>query len=231
MESCIKENICFGGSELSSTSNHYHLISTASPTAYHYLLIQLTFFSLQPLPCLSVLPTTVTATPTSSANMALRLLPGPLPLPTRHTMALPLTRLRFCKFYSDTSSLAPYSTLHHNPPLTNNLPTHSNGLHPTTSVTDPDATPHVTVRLTNATLREQRSWYVLHWRPSGNSVVLPRADNEAANNKRRADRRAKKLRQRAREQEKKKKDDKDGGGGGGSASTTTTTTKRKVGKK
>ncbi|KAH6627444.1 hypothetical protein F5144DRAFT_272955 [Chaetomium tenue] len=108
-----------------------------------------------------------------------------------------------------------------------------NGLHPTTSPADPDTTPHVTVRLTNATLRAQNSWYVLHWRPNGGSVVLPRADNEAANNKRRADRRAKKLRQRQRkEEEKKKKDDEGKGGGGGGASTTTTTTKKKaVGKK
>ena len=34
MKSCIKEDIYFGSSELSSTSNHHHLISAAFPTAF-----------------------------------------------------------------------------------------------------------------------------------------------------------------------------------------------------
>ncbi|KAH6839524.1 hypothetical protein B0I37DRAFT_449432 [Chaetomium sp. MPI-CAGE-AT-0009] len=103
-----------------------------------------------------------------------------------------------------------------------------NGLHPTTSPADPDTTPHVTVRLTNATLRGQNSWYVLHWRPNGGSVVLPRADNAAANEKRRADRRAKKLRQRQRKEDEKKKKDGDGKGGGAAGATSSASTARKV---
>jgi hypothetical protein len=126
-----------------------------------------------------------------------------------------------------------------NPPLTH-PPSHSNGLHPTTSPADPDHTPHVTVRLTNATLRGQASWYVLHWRPNGGSVVLPRADNEAANAKRREERRKKKLRQRAKKEEEKKDGNGKGGGGGAAGGSTakvastgggTASTARKAGTK
>ena len=100
-------------------------------------------------------------------------------------------------------------------------------MHPTSSVADPNRDPHVTIRLTNATLRAARQWYVLHWRPTaGASVVLPRPDNQASNEKRRADRKAKKQRQRDRK--KKEDEDKKKGGGGGAAGAATPAKKKVV---
>ncbi|KAK4039483.1 hypothetical protein C8A01DRAFT_36521 [Parachaetomium inaequale] len=104
-----------------------------------------------------------------------------------------------------------------------------NGMHPTTSTADPNPAHHVTVRLTNPTLRAAHQWYVLHWRPTaGESVVLPRPDNQASNDKRRADRRAKKLRQREAARKKKEEDDKKKRGGGGGAAGAATTAKKAI---
>ncbi len=96
----------------------------------------------------------------------------------------------------------------------------SNGLHPTTSAHDPNLDPHVTVQLSTPTLRAQRQWYVLHWRPDGGSMVLPRPDSEEANEKRKAIRKAKKQRQ-----QQRSKDAKGSGGGRGGGSGASTTVK------
>lgn len=48
-------------------------------------------------------------------------------------------------------------------------------------------------------LRATNSWYTLHWRPGGGSVVLQQPDNEASNNSRRDRAKAKKQRRRERE--------------------------------
>lgn len=97
------------------------------------------------------------------------------------------------------------------------LDQNSNGLHPTTSTWDPDSVPHVTIRLSTPTLRGQQSWHVLHWRPTGQSRVAPRPDNETSNNKRRADRKAKKQRQLQRKRDGKDKDGKEGAAGAAGA--------------
>ncbi|KAJ5522863.1 uncharacterized protein N7503_006536 [Penicillium pulvis] len=74
-----------------------------------------------------------------------------------------------------------------------------NGLHPTTSTHDPNPVPHVTVRLSNPSLRSQRTWYILHWRVGGGSVFLPRPDNEDSNRRRQMRRKEKKQRRQERE--------------------------------
>lgn len=84
-----------------------------------------------------------------------------------------------------------------------------NGLHPTTSQYDGNTDPHVTIRLSNATLRGQRSWYILHWRPGGGSVILPNPDNEDDNLKRRQKRKDKKKRQQDRKRDEKGRKDSD----------------------
>ncbi|KAJ9315857.1 hypothetical protein DTO271D3_3835 [Paecilomyces variotii] len=82
-----------------------------------------------------------------------------------------------------------------------------NGLHPTTSVHDPDPSPHVTVRLSDPSLRNRQAWYVLHWRPdNGRSMILRRTDDEPSNQRRRRQRKEKKKRRRARKKEREKKD-------------------------
>jgi len=68
----------------------------------------------------------------------------------------------------------------------------------------------VTIRLSNATLRDQRSWYILHWRPGGSSEILPNPDNEDANLKRRKARKDKKKRQQDRKRDEKGRKDYDG---------------------
>ena len=86
---------------------------------------------------------------------------------------------------------------------------YSNGLHPTTSTWDPNPVPHVTIRLSTPALRAQESWYVLHWRPNGQSRVAPQPDNKKSNDKRKADRKRKKQ---AQLQRKRDGNDKDGPG-------------------
>ena len=102
----------------------------------------------------------------------------------------------------------------------------SNGLHGTTGQWDHNEVEHVTVRLSNPTLRAANSWYTLHWRLGGGSVVLQQPDNETSNIVRRERAKAKKQRKREREQarkEQQKKDedrkDKDGNAGGTPVST------------
>jgi len=98
----------------------------------------------------------------------------------------------------------------------------SNGLHESTSRWDPDPTPHATILLSNAQLREEGAWFTLHWRPgSGRSVISPLSDNTELHEQNKAVRKAKKQRQQARKRERKDKD-KDGGAGGSGIATTTT---------
>ncbi|KAK3167547.1 hypothetical protein OEA41_010674 [Lepraria neglecta] len=100
-----------------------------------------------------------------------------------------------------------------------------NGLHGTTSQWDHNEVEHVTVRLSTPTLRAANSWYTLHWRPGGGSVVLQQPDDEASNITRRDRAKAKKQRRRERKQAKKEqqkdedKKDKDGNTGGTPVST------------
>ena len=82
----------------------------------------------------------------------------------------------------------------------------SNGLHPTTSTWDSNPVPHVTVRLSTPALRAQERWYILHWRPNGQSRVAPQPDNKQANDKRRADRKKKKAAQLQRKRDRKDQD-------------------------
>jgi hypothetical protein len=89
-----------------------------------------------------------------------------------------------------------------------------NGLHGEPGQNDPHPELHVTIRLSNPALREQRMWYILHWRPIGTSIILPRPDSEERNLHRRNRRREKKQRQRLR---KKLQKDHDNQGGSGSA--------------
>ncbi|KAJ6027409.1 uncharacterized protein N7446_003997 [Penicillium canescens] len=74
-----------------------------------------------------------------------------------------------------------------------------NGLHPTKSTHDPNPAPHVTVRLSTPSLRSQRMWYILHWRVSDGSVLLPQPDNEESNRRRQMRRREKKQRRQERD--------------------------------
>jgi hypothetical protein len=102
----------------------------------------------------------------------------------------------------------------------------STGLHESTSRWDPDRTPHATIRLSNAQLREEDTWFTLHWRPgSGGSMISPLPDNTELHEQNKAVRKAKKQRQQARKRERKrerKDKDKDGGAGGSGTATTTT---------
>jgi hypothetical protein len=88
----------------------------------------------------------------------------------------------------------------------------------TTSRWDPNEVEHATVRLSTPTLRAANSWYTLHWRPGGGSVIPQQLDNEDSNTIRRERAKAKKQRKviAKKEQEKKDKDkkDKDGNAGG-----------------
>src|SRR2546423_11859100 len=79
----------------------------------------------------------------------------------------------------------------------------------TTSRWDPNEAKHVTVRLSTPTLRAANSWYTLHWRPGGGSVVLPQPDDEASNTISRERAKAKKQRRREREKAKKEQEKKD----------------------
>ena len=96
-----------------------------------------------------------------------------------------------------------------------------NGLHPTTSSQDPDPIPYVTVRLSNAPLRQLDQWYILYWRLNGGSYVFERTDNETANANRRLRRKQKKQRRRERRQGDKRVGGQRGGRGsrGGASGT------------
>jgi len=85
----------------------------------------------------------------------------------------------------------------------------SNGLHPTTSTRDPNRDPHVTVRLSNAGLRQQNSWYTLHWCPNVGSVVPQHPDNLASQETRRAKSKQKKQKRQGKKWQDNDKD-KDG---------------------
>jgi hypothetical protein len=93
------------------------------------------------------------------------------------------------------------------------LDRNSNGFHSTTSGWDPNPVDHVTVRLSNAELRERKSWYTLHWRPNGGSRVGPRLDSEEAHNGKKKDRKEKNQRYQA-NKKRRDRDGKDGPEGG-----------------
>lgn len=90
------------------------------------------------------------------------------------------------------------------------LDRNSNGLHSTTSGWDGNSEDHATIRLSNTELREQESWYTLHWRPNGGSELGPRPDSVAANEERRAWRNKKKARYQANKKARRDKDGEDG---------------------
>jgi hypothetical protein len=71
----------------------------------------------------------------------------------------------------------------------------------------------VTVRLSNAELRERKSWYTLHWRPDGGSRVGPQLDSEEAHNEKKKDRKEKNQRYQA-NKKRRDRDGKDGPEGG-----------------
>jgi hypothetical protein len=70
----------------------------------------------------------------------------------------------------------------------------------------------VTIRLSNAELRGQESWYTLHYRPNGDSIVAPKPETEEAMAKKKEYQKRKKERQRAKKNEQRDQ----GGPGGGS---------------
>ena len=78
------------------------------------------------------------------------------------------------------------------------------GFHSTTSQWDPNPKNHATIRLSNAELRERQSWYILHWRPSGPSIVAPEPDNQEAYDKRKEDQKRKKQKQGAKKGNREK---------------------------
>ena len=98
-------------------------------------------------------------------------------------------------------------------------------LNPVT-VIDPHKSPHVTVHLTNETLKKDRNYVPSHWRKEADkTVTFPVIHNKEGARKHRK----KKHAQRKRAQEKKKNkrnnrndedDDDDGSAGGGEASRT-----------
>jgi hypothetical protein len=87
-------------------------------------------------------------------------------------------------------------------------------LHSTKSLWDPNPEDHVTIRLSNAELRGQESWYTLHYRPNGDSVMAPKLETEDAMAQKKEYQKRKKERQRA---NKKKRRDQGGPGGGSGA--------------
>jgi hypothetical protein len=74
--------------------------------------------------------------------------------------------------------------------------------------------------MSNPTMRGQQMWYVLHWRPNGGSVILPRPDNEESNRRKRDRRKEKKQKRQERDRNKKEED---GFTGGADAATTVAT--------
>src|SRR5271155_4955017 len=92
------------------------------------------------------------------------------------------------------------------------LDRNSGELHSTTSRWDPKPEDHVTIRLSNAELRGQETWYTLHYRPNGDSTMAPEAETEGAMAKKKEAKKRKKERQRANKKERRDQ----GGPGGGS---------------
>lgn len=68
--------------------------------------------------------------------------------------------------------------------------------HYSTSAWDPTNANHITVQMTNATLRSQGRFQILHWRPSGPNAWAPTTTDAAAHAKKKNDRRLKKQRAR-----------------------------------
>ena len=88
----------------------------------------------------------------------------------------------------------------------------SGKFHSTTSLWDPNPEDHVTIRLSNAELRGQESWYTLQYRPNGDSIVATEPETEDARARKREYRKRKKERQPANTKERRDQ----GGPGGGS---------------
>ena len=86
------------------------------------------------------------------------------------------------------------------------LDRNSHGLHFTTSRWDPNPEDHATIHLSNAELRAQESWYTLHWRLNGGSLLGPQLDSVAASEERRALKNKKKARYQANKKARRDKD-------------------------